>query len=360
MTATEEPAARSVIGIGIAASALEEGGSDAALRRAVHEDVIEALSVHGTLVFTSTEQLARFVATVRTLPSSLAKAWETVLSSKRVKVQIRDPEQERGLSEVLDPAELDSRLAPDIQLVLLEADQAELLGVPDDEFSARTPSGLVEIGRINTAGRTTALLAARSVLEAPLREGVNREVEWAQRFEPLAASASPIVVYDKFVGQQVIRRYIYDQAHSGDGLTWFLGRVSMKPGRRVRVITSVTDFIDRGRRFDEGTAARAFDLLMLPMWERQLRLDLVLVPERTRAAAGQAASKFGHDRHIRFGDRAALALGVGLQAFAQGTLTETTTVARLPIADARAREERAVKAALRPPEQGWLARPLRV
>ncbi len=52
------------------------------------------------------------------------------------------------------------------------------------------------------------------MLDAPLREGVNREVEWAQRFGPLAASASPIVVYDKFVGQQVIRRYIYDQAHA--------------------------------------------------------------------------------------------------------------------------------------------------
>ena len=147
--------------------------------------------MHGRLVFTSQEHLELFVAAVETLPSSLAKAWEAVLSSKRVRVQLREPELADSLSDVLDPAELDSSLAPDISLVLVEADQAELLGVPDDEFSALTPAGLVEIGRITTAGRTRALLAARQVLDAPLREGVNREIEWAQRFGPLVANSSP-------------------------------------------------------------------------------------------------------------------------------------------------------------------------
>ena len=65
----------------------------------------------------------------------------------------------------------------------------ELLGVPIDEFSAQTPGGLIEIGRIATAGRTT-VLAARQVLEALLREGGNREVEWEQRFGPLVQSST--------------------------------------------------------------------------------------------------------------------------------------------------------------------------
>lgn len=345
---------RSVIGVGIATSALADTSGDPALRRALHEELIEDLSVHGTLVFTSQAHLERFVAAVKGLPSSLAKAWEAVLSSRRVSVRVHDPQLADELSQILDPAELDQYLAPDMQLVLLETDQAELLGVPDDAFSALTPAGLLEIGRITTAGRTTALLAARQALDAPLREGVNRELEWAQRFGPLCDAASPVVVYDKFVGQQVIRRYIYEQQVSGDGLTWLLSRISMRTERRVRVITSVTDDIDRGRRFDEETAALAFRRLMAPLRERRLRLDLVLVPDRTRGAPGRAPERFGHDRHIRFGDRAALALGVGLQAFATGTFRETTTVARLPIADAKAREERAIKSALRPPEGGWL------
>jgi len=64
--------------------------------------------------------------------------------------------------------------------------------------------------------------------------------------------------------------------------------------------------------------------------------------------------RFGHDRHLRFGQRVALALGAGMQTFANATFRETVTVARLPIADARAREERAIKSAVRPPPAGWL------
>jgi hypothetical protein len=352
VTAEDAAARRTVVGVGIATSALQDSAGDPALRRAVHEELIEALSVHGTLVFTSQAHLDLFVAAVRALPASLAKAWETVLSSRRVQVQIRDPESLAALSEVLDPAAFDQQLAPDVQLVLLDPDHAELLGVAEDEYSARTPGGLVEIGRITTAGRTTTLLAARTVLDAPLREGVNREQEWQERFGPLCEAASPIVIYDKFVGQQVMRRYVYD-AQSGDGLTWFLNRLSMTPGRRVRVITAVTDDIDRGRRFDEETAALAFTRLMQPLRERRLRLDLVLVPDRVRGATVRSV-RFGHDRHIRFGNRTALALGAGMQVFATGTFRETTTVARLPIADAKAREEQAIRGALRPPEGGWL------
>ncbi len=348
-----EPTRRTVIGIGIATSALHDSTSDPALRRAIHEELIEDLSVHGTLVFTSQAQLVRFVEAVQTLPTSLAKAWEAVLSSKRVVVQVHDPQLPGALSDLLDPAQLDEQLAPDVQLVLVEADQAELLGVADDEFSALTPAGLVEIGRMTTAGRTATLLAARQALDAPLREGVNRELEWAQRFGPLCESASPTVVYDKFVGQQVMRRYVYEQT-TGDGLTWFLNRVSMRPGRRVRIITAVTDVPDRGRKFDEETAALAFGRLMQPLRDRGLRLDLVLVPERGRAEAGKQPGRFGHDRHIRFGDRAALALGAGMQVFSTGTFRETTTVARLPIADAKTREEQAIRSALPPPEGGWL------
>ena len=90
------------------------------------------------------------------------------------------------------------------------------------------------------------------------------------------------------------------------------------------------------------------------MADRDLRLELVLVPERTRGEKGRGVERFGHDRHLRFGERAALALGAGMQTFANATFRETVTVARLPIADAKAREERSIKAALRPPEGGWL------
>jgi len=344
---------RSVVGVSISATALGDRAEDAALRRAIHEDLLEDLSVHGRLIFTSPQHLEVFTAEVAKLPTSLAKAWEVVLSSRKLQVGFAKPPLEQALGQILDPSVIDAELADDLELVLLEADQAELLGVAEDEFSATTPSGLVEIGRIATAGRTTVIMAAQQVLDAPLREGVNREVEWTERFNPLCDDSKPLVVYDRFVGQQTVRRYLHSQG-SGDGLTWFLARVGMTPGRRVRIITAITDAVDRGQRFDEEAMVAAFHRMMSSMADRDLRLELVLVPDKVKGQSGRRVERFGHDRHLRFGERAALALGAGMQTFANATFRETVTVARLPIADAKAREERAVKSALRPPRGGWL------
>lgn len=342
-----------VFGVGIGESALDDQAQDPALHRAIHEELLEDLTVHGQLVFTSEAELARFVAAIRTLPSHLAKVWETVLSSRRVTVRIAEPESSPDLSEVLDPAELERRLAPDVELVLLDADQAELLGVPRDEFSSRTPGGLVEIGRLTTATRTATIMTAQQVMMEPMREDGNREDEWQDRLGPLVAAASPIVIYDKYVGMQCARRYVYGQQY-GDGLTWLAGRISMHPGRRMRIITAVPIPRPGQDRIDERTIAVAM-LLMKDHIGRELGLDLVLVPERQRNATDRAVERFGHDRHIRFGDRVVLALGLGVQSFEHPRFSETITVARLPVADAKDREERAVKSAVRTPPQGWLA-----
>ena len=156
------------------------------------------------------------------------------------------------------------------------------------------------------------------------------------------------------MGQQTVRRYLHGQG-TGDGLTWFLARVGMKPGRRVRIITAITDTVDRGQRFDEEAMVAGFHRLMASMGDRDLRLELVLVPEKVRGERGRGVERFGHDRHLRFGERAALALGAGMQTFANATFRETVTVARLPIADAKAREERVVQVGAAP-AAGGLAR----
>jgi hypothetical protein len=342
---------RSVFGVSIAATALADRAAEPALQRAIHEDLLDDLAVHGHLVFASQEDLESFVEAVRALPTSLSKAWESVLSSRRVRVEVADPAQRPGLEEVLDPAALEARSAPEVALVLVEADQAELLGVPHDQFSAPSPGGLIEIGRIATAGRTATVLAARQTLDAPLREGASREVEWEHRFGPLVEVSSLLVIYDKYAGMQVARRYVYERAH-GDGLTWFLTRAGRYPSCKVRVITAVTDDRSKsGETYDEPVLSLAFGRLTQAL-DKQPNLDLVLVPDRVRGEARR--ERFGHDRHVRFGQRAALALGTGVQAFATGHFPETITVARLPVADAKNREERAIRSALRPPPGGWL------
>lgn len=353
MTDKAELPRRTVFGVGISPSALAERSDDPALRRAIHEELLEDLAVHGRLVFTCQEHQDRFLEAVASLPTSLAKAWEVMLSSKKIHVGIAKPPIQQVLGDMFDPNQIDSLLSDDLELVLVEADQAERLGVAEDEFSATTPSGLVEIGRITTASRTTVLLMARQALGAPLREGVDREVEWTERFGPLCRDAKPVVVYDRYVGQQTVRRYLHGQG-GGDGLTWFLARAGSVPGRRVRVITAVTAQAVGGVRIDEEAVVAGFRRLMDSLAERDLRIELVLVPEKVRGPRGRGVERFGHDRHLRFGERAALALGRGMQAFATASFRETITVARLPIADAKAREERAIKSALHPPPEGWL------
>lgn len=340
----------SVYRVGIGPTAVLDNSGDRALQRAIHEDLLEELMVHGQIIFASAEDLDAFVAAVRELPTSLAKAWETVLASKRVSVGIADPARRPGIADLLDPRDLDERFGDTLQLVLVESDQAELLGVPTDEFSARSPGGLIEVGRITTAKRTATVLAAHEVMAAPLRQGTNREDEWAERIEPLVATASPVVIYDKYIGMQVTRRYVHDRPQ-GEALTWLLGRISMKPGRRVRVITAVPHHLDEREPVDAEALQLGFGRLKQALG-RPVGLDIVLVPERSRD--GGKIERFGHDRHIRFGHRAALALGMGVQSFADKRFRETITVARLPVEDAKKREERAQRAALRPPPEGWL------
>ena len=44
---------------------------------------------------------------------------------------------------------------------------------------------------------------------------MNREVEWTERFGPLAAdSQAASSIYDKFVGQQTVRRYLHGPGHA--------------------------------------------------------------------------------------------------------------------------------------------------
>lgn len=352
---TEPQRGRSVVAVSIGASALGDRAGEPALRRAIHEELLEELMIHGELVFCSQEDLDLFVDAVRSLPSSLAKAWETVLSSRRVSVGVADPSVEPGLGQMLEPEKVDERLGRVVQLVLVEAAQAELLGVPEDAFSAPTPSGSVEIGRIATAGRTVSLRRAREILDAPLRAGENREVEWETRFEPLVAAGQPVVIYDRYAGQQVARRYIYERG-SGDGVSWFLGKVAMKADRRVRIITAVSDRPEGREIYDERIIAMAFRRMKEALG-RPLRLEIVLVPDYARDQRGGKPHRFGHDRHIRFGTRTALALGTGMQAFADARFRETITVARLTVEDAKDREESMIKRALRPPRGGWLAQP---
>ena len=65
----------------------------------------------------------------KSLPTSLAKAWEVVLSSRRVRGRVWPGRRcAEVLGDILDPAWIDTELADDLELVLVEADQAELLG----------------------------------------------------------------------------------------------------------------------------------------------------------------------------------------------------------------------------------------
>jgi hypothetical protein len=340
-----------VIGVGIDPAALADTfGGDKALRRVTHEELLDDLTLHGTLVFSSQAELDSFVAAVKALPPSLSARWDALLSERRLVVDTLDTPADPALEHALDAGELEQAISGPVRLVLLERDHAALLGVPEDAYAAMAPGGRLEMGRLATGVRTAALRGASELLDTPLRAGENREVVWATRFDPLVAVTRTVTIYDKYAGMQAARRYVLDRPHA-DGLSYVMRRIAMRPGRRVRLITAVTDDTRRGI-LDERTIVPAMRLLMQSLADHDIRLHLVLVPER-----GGSGDRFGHDRHVRFDERMALALGPGLQTFSRSTLVETVTVGSLPISDAKTREASAERAQIRPPAGGWLGQP---
>jgi len=335
-----------VVGISIDPSAIIDPISllDPALARSVHEELLEVLTIHGRLLFLSGEDRTDFIKQLGKLPSGVGKMWEALLSSGRIKLEVLDPPISPGLAQALDPKELAAAIGEKVDLVLLERDHAELLGVPADQFSSPAPGGRPEMGRLSTATRTDALARARDLVEAPIRKGDNREDIWRERLAPFVAVSKTIIIYDRYAGVAAARRYVYNM-RSRDALTWLLGKIAMYPGRRVRLITAVMDN-DGGKPMDENIVAEGLQRLRFAMGERNVRLDVVLVPDGAR--------RFGHDRHVRFGDRIALALGPGIQVFADARCDETVTVARLPVADAKDRERGSERQQIRPPVEGWI------
>lgn len=340
-----------VVGVGIDPNAIAEPIAliDPALARSVHEELLEALMVNGRVVFTSEQDRDAFLTMIQTLPVGVAKLWETLISAGRIRLEVLDPPVEPGIAQTLDVQEIADHLGQRVDLVLLERDHAELLGVPPGEFSVVAPGGAPELGRLSTATRTQSLARARELVDAPIRAGENREDIWRTRIAPFVAVSKSIVIYDRYVGVHAARRYVYD-LRSRDGLTWLLSRIAGYPGRRVRLITAVMEE-DGGRPMGPDVIADGLQQLRFALGEADVRLDVILVPDGGR--------RFGHDRHLRFGERVALALGPGLQTFAAAHIDETVTVARLPISDARERERGSERHQLRPPTAGWITNAIR-
>lgn len=335
-----------VVGVGIDPAAVGEPIAliDPALARSVHEELLEALTIHGRVVFTSLQDRDSFIGQIKSLPVNVAKLWEALISAGRIKLEVLDPPVEPGIAQTLDVEEIAAHLARRVDLVLLEREHAELLGVPPDAFSIDAPGGRPELGRLSTATRTRALSRARDLVDAPIRMGDNREDIWRERLSPFVAVSKSVVIYDRYAGVHAARRYIY-RLRSRDGLTWLMSRIAQFPGKRVRLITAVMDD-DGGRPMNAEIIADGLQNLRWALGEADIMLDVVLILDGAR--------RFGHDRHIRFGERVALAFGPGLQVFAAAHADETVTVARLPIADARDRERGSERHQIRPPAEGWI------
>lgn len=345
---TTAPETTVVVDVGIDPNAIVDPitTADPALGRLIHEELLEALCVHGRLIFLSTQERTEFVRRLKELPSSLSKLWETLITSGRIRLEVVDAESTASIGQAIAADELVAQVAQRLDLVLLETDHARQLGVPTDAFSALAPGSSLELGRVPTATRTHALGHARELLDAPIRVGDNRDEIWRDRFAPFVDVCKTVIIYDRYAGVAAARRYLYDdEDHSRDALTWMLEQIAVKKKRRVRLITAVMEE-DNGRPMDEQVIAQALQSLRDSLGKRKLKLDVVLVPDGGR--------RFGHDRHIRFGDRVALTLGTGIQVFADEYCDELVSVGQLPIHDAKERERFTERHQIRPPEAGWI------
>jgi hypothetical protein len=362
-----------IVGVALEGAALREGLLiDPVVVRSVHEEVLDALLSHGRLVFASADDLSAFGAAVRALPPRLSARWEAALASRRLGLDVAVPDTTPTVEACASLADVDAGWGRWADLVLMERSHAQAVGLDLEDVSVHTPGrpGMpappvptraaaagapVEVGRLPAALATDTMRAARDLADAPIRPGTSRDEVFATRFDPLVAESRTIVVFDRYAGMKAARRYVREREEP-EGLAWFLSRVGAHPGRRVRLITSVQEPTrnPRSRRPPPLTEVEVAAGLRAVIASLPPGCDVRLEPVLVQDTAGE---RFGHDRHVRIGQRAAVSLGPGLDTFATEVIAEFATVGAIPLRDARDRETRAERAQLRPPPGGWLAEP---
>ena len=296
--------------------------AQASWSRSVHRAAVEALAVHGRLIFVDQEALEAFYGAVLSLPSSVQPLWSAALADRRIECVVASVRGLPSLSETSDRSTLRTTWAKAVDVVMIDEFCRELLNYGDQDLP--DPSGDPEVVDLQNLADSTSLRRARVALQSPLLIGERRQDLWKARFLPVVRHTKRLTLYDRFAGSSLIQHQA-GRRRGASGVAW-LAQMAERAG--------VADFTVYTAWGSEG---------MDPVTKDELR-SAAEVQRKLLAGAMSfhivacRKNNTEHDRHLRFDQRAAVGLGRGSDIFADDKITETSTLGLLDPAIAQDRE----------------------
>jgi hypothetical protein len=291
----------------------------AALSRAQHEALMQALEAHGLLVVSNDDERDRLVQTLKKGPLTPGdrQRWVTLITElqKLGRIKRIAPPRERCLSEVTLLAEIaDWRDRSDVAVVTTE--QANRLGVPaggllDDESSS------VEVATAPIAAYCSRFESLRAlVAEGHLPHRTPREEFWEKVFRPLVQVSRNVTILDHYLFADLVRRESQPRS-TPEELAWLLQKLDQygATGLSVRLLGGVEG---KGLPDDLAHAERLVKDRFTARQDGAIA-DISIYAGRW---SGRDFDRLPHDRHIRFDIGPAVKLHAGFGRLRDRTISD--------------------------------------
>lgn len=287
-----------------------------------HRQFTELLMKHAVLVFGSEHEKNAFSRSIRAgdgIPTVSRQAWNAVLAdfATKSRLKVSNPPVETPLSSLTSLQELYTEWKHKAKIVVVREELSPSMKLDEQE------SGVLEGTALEVATPITLsegrIIRSLEDIERRGRHayGAPREEFWSEVLAPLAQCTRNVVITDRYVFERM-----WDDADHNrrrdmpEHVSWLLERLdsALLPGASVKVIGQRRrddNWGNRGRWTVQQTAAMIRDVWARTETKRIERLEVVLADPRGERP---------HDRHIRFGDIAAIDINAGVDMLCEPTV----------------------------------------
>lgn len=291
-------------------------------QRKHHREFTELLMKHAVLVFGSEGEKSAFSRSIRAgegIPTASRQVWNAVIADFATKSRLRvsKPPVESHLSSLTSLQDLYVEWKHKAKIVVVREELSSDMKLDEQE------SGVLEGAALEVATPITLsegkIIRSMDDMERRGRHtyGAAREEFWSDVLAPLAECTRNVVITDRYLFERMWDDV--DDNHRRDSpehVCWLLQRLdsALLPGASVKIIGQRRRHDNRGNRgrwSAQQTAAMIRDIWRRTDTKRIERLEVVLAEPRGERP---------HDRHIRFGDIAAIDINAGVDILCEPTV----------------------------------------
>lgn len=265
---------------------------------------------YGVLVLPRNDDLMReFIAAVDLLPQNIRKEWKVALkqlNSIRVDIDWCNTEFPQAL-QLCETSEL-------CQLIAMDPQQTEYLGIECEDHSKRIGNGAVEIVRVDCADQADIFVELERWWEGGvLRRGISREMELDIYFGHIIKYANIVVLVDRYTICDAVRN-----GFRNSGLEHALELIGKNAiSVKVEIIGG-----NKGIAFEEIETLVVGDIAKcLRQYSSSISGILVTIVEDRKMM------ELAHDRYMRAGN-IVVDIGRGLEIFEGNSVRRQSTISR--------------------------------